>query len=230
VQSPAAPEGLQALFWQVAPLAHARSQLSQNLGSLVVLAQTCTVGDTLVSLHSVEPAPHSHTEPLEQLAPLGHVLVPAQLFAVHLSSLVQLRLSLQLAPTLRVGVLLHAPAWHAWVVQGSPSSQSLALVHIEHMRVTALHAPVEHMWLARQRPFLHRYGPVQPIWSSHEVVEGAFWRLHPVRASQVSLVQGLPSPGHAPLLGVPPLHVPLSHLSLCVQAIPSHSRVPVNGS
>jgi hypothetical protein len=144
VQLPAAL-GLQALFWQLPPLAQTRPHWPQLVFEVASVTQVLLHSALLVSLQrQVEPP---------QVASEGQVLVPAQ------TRLLQTSFAVQLLPSLQEPVLftcLHAPAAQLSVVHGSRSSQSAAPVQAVHMPVAALHTPpAVQLSVPRQMPPLH---------------------------------------------------------------------------
>jgi len=132
---------------------------------------------------------------------------------------------------------VHVPAWHVSLcVQAFPSLHDVpfAATGFEHAPVAVLHVPAT--WHASLAAHVTGLPPVHvPLWhvslcvhalpSLHDVPFAATGLLHaPVAVLHV------PATWHASLAahvtGLPPVHVPAWHVSLCVHAFPSLHDVP----
>lgn len=159
-----------------------------------------------VSAMSHAPADARHTVVDDLRASLGHAVeVP-----VHVSAMSHAPLAARHTVVAGAKSLVHEPVaalQRSLIVQGLPSSPHVTAVPAE------------------QTPAMHTSAPLHRSPSSHGVPSAAFGFEHvPVVGSHV------PALWHGPLAvqitGFAPVHAPATHVSLCVQLLPSLQAVP----
>ena len=132
----------------------------------------------------------------------------------------------------------HTPALQMSVVHGLASLQSAGTLHgwqpaigvwtqplsaLHESRVHALPSSQLRVVPAVQTPTWHVSAPLHTVPSAHDVPFGTAVWTHPRAASQLSVVQTLPS---LQLSGVPAVHVPFWQVSLPLQTVPSAHELP----